>query len=89
MYPDNVQMTLEALDKKIEEITEYYEKNVFPYVHSEHEYSYMRGSYLNTIKSYVEEKTKIFERSCPRMIITTETMEEKERILKLIKEQEK
>lgn len=84
-YSENVEMTLRRLDEKIEEIKEWYE-NRLPYAHSMEEYDYYTRSYYETIQPYLNEKIKIIERSCPKMIITTETPEEMQEIIKRLGE---
>ena len=85
-YSENIEATLRCLDEKIEEIKEWYE-NRLPYAHSREEYDYYKRSYYETIQPYLNEKIKITERICPKMIITTETTEEMQEILKRLEKQ--
>jgi len=83
-YPENDEMMLRRLDEKIEEIKEWYEK-MLPYSPSKEEYDCFNRSYCDTIHPYLAQKARIIENSCPKMIITAETTEEMQEILKRLK----
>lgn len=80
-YPENVETTLRRIDEKIEETKGWYEK-LLPYAPSKEEYEYFNRSYCDTIHPYLAQKARIIESSCPKMIITAETAEEIQEILK-------
>lgn len=81
-YPENVEMTLRRIDEEIEEIKGWYEKEILPRAHSMEEYDYAKRSYYETVHPYLAQKFRIIESSCPKMILTAETTEEMQEILK-------